>query len=162
MAQRSFYKIGKWEQVQMIARVLGKEMEVSQMLSLRRFGLKVEAIAVAHLSSQDLNWVPLKPATLAAKLRRGESEKILIATSSYFQSITSYVIGDTAYAGVKKGIRNSKGEIISDIAILLEYGGGNIPARPLWQPTFKEVMLWHVSNNTPESILVERMKKYGV
>jgi hypothetical protein len=106
------------------------------------------------MSAQDLGWTPLKAKTVAQKLREGKSELILIATSSYFQSITSWVKEDTAYAGVRKGIKGKDGQQIDAVAAVHEYGSPtkNIPARPLWKPTFDETMKWHNSHNMPEKL----------
>lgn len=155
-------KIGDWGKTKRLVVNLAPELRKSRELSLKRFGLKAEGTAKKHMSAQDLGWAPLKIATIAAKLRKGLSENILIATSSYFQSITSYVIDDTVYVGVKKTAVGSDGKTIHDIAALHEYGSisGTIPARPLWKPTLDETLIWHGKNNTPESIFMKRIKKY--
>lgn len=89
----------------------------------------------------------------------------MVETSTYFQSITSWVDGDTAYAGVKKEKRYSGKdgtEYVTDIAYLHEFGSETrgVPARPLWKPTFKEAMAWHWKNNKPEEIFLNIVKKY--
>ena len=117
---KSFSKVGQWKQVSLLTKALKTEFLKAQILSLKRFGLKVEQVAVKHMNTQDLNWDTLSPAYLAAKIRRGESELILIATSSYMQAITSYVINDSVYAGVKATSRDKKGNI-ADHAKLLEF-----------------------------------------
>lgn len=153
-------KTGDWGKVSRIIGGLGADMEYAQQKSLKRFALKAEAIAKGHISKQDLNWPALKPATQEKKARAGQSSKILVATSSYFQAITSYVEGETAYAGVKKTSKNEEGEVIADIARVLEFGSvsRNIEERPLWRPTFKGAMGWHVKNNSPTKYFMERMK----
>jgi hypothetical protein len=155
----TFYKIGDWRKVKLITNSLRKIFVNAQTLSLKRFGLKLEDIATGHINKQDLNWAPLNPAYLASKIRRGDSEQILVATSSYFQSITSYVKADSVFAGVKKGKRGENG-LIEDYAKLLEYGSEamSLPERPLWRPSFTEVMLWHVKNNMPEIYVMQKLK----
>lgn len=158
-------KVGDWEKVERLINNIKPEMVASKNLSLKRWGLKAEAVAKKHISMQDLNWVQLKPETLATKLRKGYSENILVQTSTYFQSITSWqdaTINNTVYAGVKKQARGKDGEIIADIAATHEYGSksGRIPARPLWQPTFDEVVRWHFASNTPEKIFAQRIKRF--
>lgn len=160
-------KTGDWGKVALLIGNLSKEMRHASVTSLRQFGLKAEGTAKKHMSNQDLGWAALKPATLAAKLRNGQSENILIATSSYFQSITSWVDEKdmTAYAGVKKLAKNSEGDVIADIAAVHEYGSqsGIIPARPLWHPTFGETVKWFLtSNSRPDIIFLRNIKKYGV
>ena len=160
----AFKKIGDWEKVERLIKAIKPEMVAAKNQSLMRWGLKAEGIAKKHISMQDLNWKPLKPETLAAKIRKGYSENILVATSSYFQSITSWadLPNNTVYAGVKKEARDEEGNVIADIAKVHEYGSlsGRIPKRELWGPTFEEVMVWHFDKNTPERLFAERIKKY--
>lgn len=159
----AWQKVGDWKKVTNLVANIGKEMLAAQKISLMRVGLKAEGTAKKHISQQDLGWKPLKPATIAYKIRKGYSENILVMTSSYFQSITSWVVNDTVYAGVKRGVVHKKsGTEMGIIARVHEYGSlsGKIPARPLWQPTMEETIEWHLSKNSPVDIFVERMKKY--
>lgn len=140
----SLKKIGNWKGVEKFVNNLGANMDKARIIILKRWALKAEAIAKLHINKQDLNWTKLDPKTISMKVRKGFSENILVMTSSYFQSITSWVDGDTGYAGVQKKARNEKGEELADIAATHEYGSrsGNIPARPLWQPTYNETIEW--------------------
>ncbi len=153
-------KFGDWDAVRKTIGKLQLELEAAQQLSLQRWALKAEAIAKKHISLQDLNWKPLAPETIAAKARQGRSTKILISTSTYFQSITSYVKGDTAYVGVKKTAKNDEGQPLADIAKTLEFGSlaRNLEARPLWRPTLKQVREWHYKSNDPRIYFAKRMK----
>jgi len=158
-------KIGQWEKVAYLVGHMGAEMKKAQLMSLKRFGLKAEGNAKSHMSKQDLGWTALKPATISAKIRKGYSENILIATSSYFQSITSWV--DEAemktHVGVKKGAKGKDGEVLEDIAAVHEYGSrsGGIPARPLWRPVFAETLEWFkTSDSRPGIIFMNNIKKY--
>lgn len=133
-----------------------RDIEIINTIELKRIGLQAEKKAVLHLRNQDLNWKPLSERY--RKRKTGErsrtrndggrdrrfkkmSEKILIATSSYLQAITSWVQKETAYIGVKRGVKNKDGQEIGNIAKIHEYGSiaRNIPARPLWKPTFEEM-----------------------
>ena len=158
----SFKKIGDWEKVAILAARLKYEMMIAQQKSLKRFGLKVEAITKTHMSTQDLNWAELSPDYLARKVRNGDSDNILIATNSYRQSVTSYVINDVVFVGVKKTVVDEEGNEIANIARVHEFGyePNNIPARPLWQPSFDEALRWHGQNNTPDIYLRKQLKKY--
>lgn len=156
-------RTGDWQRVANIVANLNREAVAAYKESLMKFGLKVEALAKKHIASQDLNWQTLKPLTVARKVRKGQSEKILIATSTYFQSISSWVEGDTVYAGVKKTAYAADGITeLADIAAVLEFGSQNgaIPARPLWQPTFDEAIKWHKANNRPQDIFLRRLRRY--
>ena len=165
----AFKKIGSgspddpWSNVAAAIANIGLEMEKAKGIALKQWGLHAEALAKKHMSTQDMGWEELKPATLAAKIRKGQSENILIATSDYFQAITSWTDKEAAYAGVKKGVKDREGNVIADIAAVHEYGSksGEIPARPLWQPVYKETMEWFVkSDMTPVRIFARNMKKY--
>lgn len=156
-------RIGDWERVGNLVANINKEMVAARDLSLKRFGLKVEAVAKGHMSSQDLGWTPLKPLTVARKLSKGQSEDILIATSTYFQSITSWVDGDSVMAGVKKAAYSDDGKTeLADIAAVHEFGSksGKLPARPLWTPTFEEVIAWHLKNNRPQDLFLQAIRRY--
>lgn len=160
-------KIGDWEKVGALIGNLSKEMERAVQMSLMRWGLKAEGLAKSHMSKQDLGWAALKPSTLANKVRKGYSDNILIATSSYFQSITSWVDkeSNTVYAGVKKTATDKEGNVIADIAAVHEYGSeaAGIPKRELWHPTFDEVVDWfEKSDSRPAIIFSKNIKKYGV
>lgn len=154
-------RIGSWQKVGAIIQDLGKMAAESRTESLKKFGLKAEGLAKSHMSSQDLNWPALKSETLEQKKRKGQSENILIATSTYFQSISSWVSGDYVLVGVKKNAYSKDGKtVLADIAAVHEFGSPsrNIPERPLWRPTFKEVLEWHKKNNTPEQIFLKKLK----
>lgn len=157
-------EVGDWAKVANLVANMQKELEAAREMSLKRWGLKAERVAKLHISTQDLGWKALDPKYLATKVRKGLSENILVATSSYFQSITSYVDKETVYAGVKKDVKNKDGEVIADIAKLHEYGsdGGKLPARPLWRPTYEEVIEWHFKENMPEKYFLKAIRSYGV
>lgn len=176
-----FKKIGDWNKVASLVFSISKEMERARETSLKRFGLKVEGLAKTHISTQDLNWKPLSPAYRNKKLgsygrttksgradrrfTKKRSENILVATSTYFQSITSWVHGETVYAGVRREASYADGAKVANIAAVHEFGSPsrNIPARPLWKPSYKEAIAWHKSSNSPEKIFLENIKKkYGI
>jgi hypothetical protein len=153
-------KIGNWSGVREITSSLQSDLTNACNVSAKQFGLIAEGIAKEHISKQDLPWAPLSEDYVEQKKKKGLSENILVATSSYFQSITSWAEGMNGYAGVKKKVYNEDGEEISDIAKTHEYGtsiaGRNknvtIPARPLWQPTIKEAFFKWQKVATPVHI----------
>ena len=127
-----FKKTGRWDLVGLLTANLDKEIEASNKTGLKQVGLIGEKLAQEHLSNQDLSWKPLGIATQERKKKKGQSDKILIATSTYFQAITSQTARNMAWIGVKKEVRNKDGEVVADIAAVHEYGSlaRNIPARP--------------------------------
>lgn len=135
---------------------LSRDIQKINLIEMQRIGLQAEKKAVMHLRNQDLNWKPLSERY--KKRKTGErsrtrkdggqgkrlkklSDKILIATSSYLQAITSWATKDVAYVGVKRGVKNADGQEIGNIAKIHEYGSiaRNIPARPLWKPVYDEM-----------------------
>lgn len=118
---------------------------------LAKVALKAEQLAVERIKSQPSEWKRLNPAYLKRKLGiaggrlrkdgkkdrrfKNKSEKILIASSTYINSITSNVSSSlVAYAGVPKSARYEDGQSVAKIAAVHEYGSTkkNIPARPVW------------------------------
>lgn len=150
-------RIGDWARVARIIYNLQRLINESRNIWLIRMAAKGESIAVNHISAQDLGWKRLKPATIRQKVNKGLSENIYVATSTYFQNITSWVKDDTAYIGVRKGVTHPDGEEVGNIAKWLEFGTSNMPARPLWQPTFKELMAWQWNNNDFRQILIQKL-----
>ncbi len=137
---------GNWKRVIKKLQNFQKDLEVKLLQTTEQAAEYVESVAVGHLKNQDLGWAPLKKAYLDRKLstqsKRGRSlsGRILIATGTYFQSITSYVEGLHAFVGVKRGVAREKdGTDIVDLAMVHEAPiTSPIPARPLWKPTFEE------------------------
>jgi hypothetical protein len=159
-------KTGDWDKVAFLVKNLDREMRATAVMTLKRWALKTESIAKDHMSKQDLNWEELDPKTVARKVRKGYSENILIETSTYFQTITSWVDEGAlvGYAGVKKKALSEDGEELADIAELHEFGSksGHIPARPLWSPSMAESRKWYAASKIPETIMKQRIRKYMV
>lgn len=167
MADTNIKRIGDWRNALALVANLNNDMERARKITLKRVGLYAEGKAKKHMSKQDLKWLPLKPRTITAKVRRGESEKTLIATSSYFQSITSWVKKDKVLIGVKRNVVNRKGQVIANIARVHEFGSStrNIPARPLWKPVLKETVKFMGKSKdlNPSYVFLNIIKqKYGV
>lgn len=148
----SMVRIGNWERASQIMNNLTTDLHKARLRSLRQWSLKAESLAKGHMSAQDLGWTALKAKTVAEKIRKGQSDLILIATSSYFQAITSWTTQNAALVGVRRGVRGKDGQILDVVAATHEYGAPskNIPARPLWKIVLKETMKWHYDNNTPQ------------
>ena len=157
-------RTGDWERVTSLVANIQKEMKKAQDVALKRWGLFAERTAIMHISKQDLGWAPLEAGTISAKVRAGYSENILVRTSTYFQSITSYVKDDVSYAGVKKTALYKGGVEVANIAAIHEFGSdsANIPARPLWKPTFDETLQAIKTKNdfNPTLIFLKNIKKY--
>lgn len=154
--------IGDWNKVNAITRNLERIGKEAMKEGLAKAGLFAEGRAKSHISKQDLGWVPLKKTYKRSKQRQGFSTNILVKTSAYFQAITSYVIKNTAYVGVKKVARNKEGKEIANIAAVHEFSSSKakIPARPLWKPTLKETETWIKRNTIFEKLVEKKLKRF--
>lgn len=157
---------GDWDIVGLFTQRLGRELSASRAIALKRIALESEKIAKQHIQRQDLKWSPLNAAYLKRKLAQGMNKKILIRTSTYFQSVTGYVEGDTALAGIKREAKDKDGKSLANIAAVHEYGSKrrNIPARPLWKPTYAEMLgkIRDVEFSAPHIFAIRMRNKYGI
>lgn len=95
--------------------------------------------------TQAYKWKPLKERYIKWKKRKGLDTRILIATGEYVQAIqvTQTVEGDledvTYTVGLPDRMHVSSGLPIRQLAAIHEFGlpKQNIPARPVWNPTWK-------------------------
>ena len=144
------HHIGDWQLAKSIFSTLKKDLQQIQKVALMQIGLEAEKLAKKHITSQDLGWTPLREKYKSYKIKKGKSEKILVRTSSYLQSITSWVNPPWAYAGVKKTAKSKEGKLLADIAKTLEYGSVkmNIPPRPLWSVVLEETKTFAKNDDT--------------
>lgn len=152
-------KVGDWNKAHALTKALASIMQESAQQSLMKVGLYAEGAAKKHISNQDLPWRPLSPRTLADKRRRGRSEKIYIDSSTYFQSITSWVVRGKAYAGVKRTATYGGGMLVQDIARNMEFGTSRIPARPLWAPVLAEAKIYWKQHANPARMALDTLKR---
>ncbi len=135
---------GPWKNLENGLNGFGLKLTSRLQLATLQNAETVRKVLVKHLQNQDLSWKPLDPAYLASKKKRGLSTATLIATSQLMQSITTELSGDrlSAFVGVLRSGKRNDGEPPVLIAEIHEFGSGarNIAARPLFRPTFKEVM----------------------
>jgi len=141
---KAFVKFGDWDIAVSTSSEMSATIDRSLRGTLRFVALKAERMAVKFVEDQSLQWEPLSRQYMDRKAREGLSNKILIATSTYFQSITSKAEGFVAVAGVFKQVKTKDGESVANIAQVLEFGSiaRNIPPRPLWTIVFKEMHKW--------------------
>ena len=149
----SIKKTGDWAKAEAFFKDLENNGKVAASKLLKQIGLKGEQIAVEHLQKQDLGWKELSARYKMQKMKAtaNYSEKILIRTSTLFQSITTFTANKKAYVGVKKGVKyqNSKGEVeVANIMAIHEFGSDKkgIPARPLFKPTREELKAFCTNN----------------
>lgn len=114
-----------------------------------------QSIVVHHIDMQDLAWTPLSFFTVNKK---GNST-ILVDTSLYIQSIRNWRNANFGYVGVGSSDVYPDGTKLSTVAIDNEYGTQNIPARPLWQPSAKDVGAWRAGMT--EAYIKQLLKKHS-
>lgn len=146
------FKTGEWDKVnaKINATYLIKGIDEANELALKNVTAMGETIVVKMLQSQTLSWAPLKPATLKRKLKKGGSNKTLIDTTTYFQSITNFVKNRDGFIGVRRISAYKNGQEVANIAAVHEYGSKSlgIPKRPLFLPAKNLLMAW-ISKNKP-------------
>lgn len=151
---------GDWNKAQQLLSKLASRLKAEMSKTTAESLQLIEKTAVGHIDKQDLPWPPLsrayaryKERTRGGKWRRKRlkagkanprslSEKILVATGTMRQAITSYQTGPySGEVGVSRHESYDDGEKVVNIAAVHEMGTRDkrIPARPLWEPTAKEV-----------------------
>ena len=87
------------------------------------------------VEEQKLKWAPLSPEYLKHKKDKGLDERILIATRDYLDNgIGVYKKDNYVVVGPLPGKHKDSDLSYQDLAMFLEYGTENMPARPLWRP----------------------------
>lgn len=156
---------GPWEAVTKLLKDVDKVMAEASLEAARKSGLMAESIAKKKLGGQTENWAPLQERTKKRKEKKGQSDAILIATSQYFQTITTWDDGKKrVLVGVKRTARTREGEPLAEVAAVHEYGSRirNIPARPLWGPTVKELAIQLRRRSLLAEAFKKRAARYGV
>lgn len=108
------------------------------------------------------HWQELSASYQKSKASRGgDPNKKWFFQGTYYRSIKVIDKGNTVYVGVparqRSRVNKNKPLTLGQVAVILERGSAarNIPARPLWKPTYREFggnqrvtyhILWHVSN----------------
>ena len=114
-----------------------------QLATLQNSLVVVKALKL-HIENQDLGWAKLNPAYLKYKIRKGRSRLTLVSTSTLLNSITYELKNDglESFVGVLRKGKRKDGKPPTLIAAVMEYGSAarGIPARPLFRPTFKELL----------------------
>lgn len=134
---------GNWKRAKYVIDNLDKIAKEPLKRATQKSALQVEATLVKHIQNQDLGWKGLNPAYKKYKERKKLSNQIWIATSVTINSITTKILnkGLSAFVGVLRTAKSKDGTSEVLIAKVHEYGSTarNIPARPLFRPTFKEM-----------------------
>jgi len=128
-----FEFIGNWIVAGRALKKLPEILKSSGIYGQRRAAELLVKIAKAHINNQDLGWAPR-----AERSQAGDS-RILVNSEAYYGAIRAWKKGDEYFAGVPKDSFNAKGISIVEYALAHEYGFGDMPERPLWEPSLREI-----------------------
>lgn len=113
----------------------------------KRFGERLAKMAKTCLrkgmppSNSGVSWPP----HAASTTRRLGEHTLLYWSSQYYHAVGVYTRGRNIFVGVKSSVKKirpdgrTSGLTLLQVAKVLEFGGGKIPARPLWIPLFESV-----------------------
>jgi hypothetical protein len=168
-------RFGKWQIARSIAENMGKEIPRELYVALNRVGLQAEKEMVKYIKNQQgvggtPPWAALSEKYLAQKKKaKGISNKILIASTTMLQSITTVPGFPSVFVGVKRGKvdpgPSGEGkEDVANIAAIMEFGSKarGVPARPFIRPVMDHINDQLKNNNLFGHHIVEYLKKkYG-
>lgn len=125
---------------------------------------------LSHLIKQDLKWRKLSKKYKERKRTNDLDERILLATHSYFSSITVWTRknGWQAFVGVPKGVYGKTPEgkksslDISTIATIHEFSKNPKRRRPLWNPTIREMGNTTGLKNRYTKLLLKELRSSGL
>ncbi len=100
-----------------------------------RIGSMLENLLVTRIKEGDSSWAPLS-ASWAEQKGHGNQ---WYYTGRLEGAISYEVDNHTVYVGIiKPDTYPESGENIANVAVMMEYGAGTIPARPLFMPIYDE------------------------
>lgn len=133
-------EIGDWNGVIQFFDKAGIEVKKKTLEAQWEICKKLKRIVVGHILAQDLNWPQLSHRTIRNK--KENKQLVYIDTETYLDNITTWKKLGVAYVGIKKGTihKRKNGNVnLERVAIWMEYGTRNMPARPLWGPSIDEL-----------------------
>lgn len=128
-----FKLVGDWRGAQRALDQLPRQVKTAALWGQEKAARKLVRIVKAHIDTQDLGWEPRAANT------NSNDPRTLVDTEAYYNSIKVWRSSGTYFAGVKRSEYDSKGRRISDYAIYHEFGGPNLPRRPLWGPSMVDL-----------------------
>lgn len=126
---------GPWMAINSMMSNLQPDIVAAYLIAQRKIAKKLQAIVKGHIYNQDLGWAALSGSTQS---RKGHG-KAYYDTGTYLQNIKIITRGTRIYVGIPKNLADARGVYYADIASMMEYGTKNMPARPLWEPSRKEI-----------------------
>lgn len=140
----SAMKMGDWDGVIDYLGKLGPKASRVVQRAQKEEAKKVIDKVIGHIRSQDLAWLPLSRDYQERKSLANRNN-IYLNTEVMIESMGVWKVGKTYFAGIKKGAayknrsRGSSKTTVDAVARWMEFGTRHMPARPLWNPTFREV-----------------------
>lgn len=128
---------GDWKKADKLFKQLPGLMQSNLALATRKSAKRAEKYMVLGIARTRPEWDPLKEATI----KRKGSSKPLIDHADLMGSIKATKIMAALYfVGVLKTAKNKKGDKLTDIGAVHEYGtrDGTIPPRPYLRPGLEE------------------------
>lgn len=127
--------VGNWEKTVNDISILPKAIQKGYDNGTVKFGNKLLRVVKKAITSHQpppgggVTWKPLS--------RKSKGGGIYYNTGQYFRSIGIYSYRGRVLVGMPNNTKHKNGLTLNQLAIILEYGNGNIPARPLWRPSLK-------------------------
>lgn len=142
IARLTAQKLGNWDAAIEFFDKLGYNVKDTALTAQRKETTELKKKVVGHILAQDLPWAPLSPNTKKRKQPYNRN-KVYIDTETYLNSVTTWTEGNHSYVGIKKGTtyknRKDRSVTVDQVAMWMEYGTKNTPARPLWAPSINEM-----------------------
>jgi len=154
---------GDWIKTQSVFNTIELTMAVGASAGQKAFAERLKKLVKRHIRTNGAGitpaWKPVSKKYAAYKTKMGKNPLDLYRMSGlYYRSIEVWNVGPNWYTGLKANTKHpgKKGRYtLAQIARILESGSSvrNIPARPLWSPSFKQLkgtagvkalVLWHV------------------
>lgn len=162
---------GDWNKVRLFIHLLPELISKGSDKGQESAAKQLYRIVRRHIinNGSSLGWAPLSLDYQFKKAKSGfPPGRMYYASGTYYNNIKVWKKGGNTYVGIKARVKSGsskQGLTLGQIARILEYGSSarNIPARPLWTPSFKDFggtdrikgfMTWHIRN--------EIMRRTGV
>lgn len=163
---------GEWKRMGIALQNLSPAIRSGVVIAQREFAIKFKKKLRHNIRTNgvEIGWAPLSPAYAAWKDKQDSrygSSNILRFSGTYYNSIDIIQKGYTVYVGIPLGkgsASSNEGLSVSQYANILEHGSfaRNIPARPLWGPSFKQIGGSKALASTMYNSINISLKVYGV
>ena len=144
--QVQYVKDGPWEKAKMTLSNLAPMIAAAAKAGQIKAALEFKKAIIRNIQNggSKFGFPALSSRTLMLKGKRGQSATMFNASKTYGRSIILINKGNVVRVGVKPGAKNNmpgSNLTVMQYATILEYGSDarNIPARPLWKRTWRDM-----------------------